>query len=165
MVEMGGGCGAWDPSVRCRRRKLKNGQRKVNPSLLFGKAELISFATGDRVQWFRAEADMQRWQEQVEVKLAEFLRHGRSCAKMTAIWTELSKSQPENLPGHVAYAKQRAAMYARMQKECEDSFDNAGYKDLRLRIARGEQSLVQYVAAKRAEAFTFVRTGDLETGM
>ncbi|KAJ3964940.1 hypothetical protein EV361DRAFT_975265 [Lentinula raphanica] len=28
----------------------------------------------DSVQWFRAEADMERWQEQVEIKHAEFLR-------------------------------------------------------------------------------------------
>jgi hypothetical protein len=37
---------------------------------------------GDRVQWFRAEAEMQRWQEQGEQKLAELLRTNRSFLKM-----------------------------------------------------------------------------------
>ncbi|KAF9547927.1 hypothetical protein CPC08DRAFT_729608 [Agrocybe pediades] len=31
-------------------------------------------AEGDRVQWFRAEAEMKRWQEQWEIKQAELLR-------------------------------------------------------------------------------------------
>ncbi|KAJ7111002.1 hypothetical protein C8R44DRAFT_633535, partial [Mycena epipterygia] len=40
------------------------------------------FIEGDRVQWFRAEAEMQRWQEQIEQKLAELLRTIRSFRTM-----------------------------------------------------------------------------------
>jgi hypothetical protein len=132
-------------------------------ALLLRETDSISLFLGDRVQWFRAEADMERWQEQVEIKLAEFLRHACSCKRMKTVWSQLSESQSENLPGYVAYAKQKAAMFARMERECEDSFDKAGYKDLRLRIAKGEQSLVQYVMVKRAEALAWLQAGDIET--
>ncbi|KAK7021678.1 hypothetical protein R3P38DRAFT_2533474, partial [Favolaschia claudopus] len=66
---------------------------------------------GDRVQWFRAEAEMQRWQEQGEQKLAELLRTNRSFLKMEDTWQVLGKRN--NQPGHAAYAKQKAAMYRR----------------------------------------------------
>ncbi|KAJ7913646.1 hypothetical protein B0H13DRAFT_1873761 [Mycena leptocephala] len=45
---------------------------------------------GDRLQWFRAEAEMQRWQEQKEQKLAELLRTNRSFLKMEATWAMLA---------------------------------------------------------------------------
>jgi hypothetical protein len=37
----------------------------------------LEILSGDRVQWFRAEAEMQRWQEQGKQKLAELLRTSR----------------------------------------------------------------------------------------
>ncbi|KAK6980805.1 CxC2 domain-containing protein [Favolaschia claudopus] len=41
---------------------------------------------GDRVQWFRAEAEMQRWQEQTEQKLAELLRTNRKWSTLGQKW-------------------------------------------------------------------------------
>jgi len=32
------------------------------------------FLSGDHVQWFRAEAEMERWREEWEIKQADFLR-------------------------------------------------------------------------------------------
>ncbi|KAJ7861182.1 hypothetical protein B0H13DRAFT_1900607 [Mycena leptocephala] len=64
---------------------------------------------GNRVQWFRAEADMQRWQEQQEQKLAELLRTNCSFFKMDQAWRALASS---DLPaGRQAFARQKAAMY------------------------------------------------------
>ncbi|KAJ3712824.1 hypothetical protein C8R42DRAFT_567538, partial [Lentinula raphanica] len=40
----------------------------------------------DSVQWFRAEADMERWQEQLEIKHAEFLRLIASFTKHRDAW-------------------------------------------------------------------------------
>ncbi|KAJ7930322.1 hypothetical protein B0H13DRAFT_1858952 [Mycena leptocephala] len=50
--------------------------------------------SSDRVQWFRAEAEMQRWQEQKEQKLVELLRTVRSFVKMQHVWTQLADHLP-----------------------------------------------------------------------
>jgi hypothetical protein len=60
---------------------------------------LTIYVLGNRVQWFRAEAEMQRWKEQKEQKLAELLRTNRSFLKMEATWTALATA------GHRAYAR------------------------------------------------------------
>lgn len=46
--------------------------------------------------------------------------------------------QPDMAPGHIAYARKKAAMYDRMEIECKGRFDQAGYRDLRLRLEAGE---------------------------
>ena len=105
---------------------------------------------GDRVQWFRAEADMQRWQEQVELKLAELFRTSRSFRRMQEIWTTLSLDQP---PSYMAYAKQKAAMYKEMAQSCDVGLDNAGYGGLRLELdsGNGGMTLLKFVEEKRAK--------------
>ncbi|KAJ6563052.1 hypothetical protein DFH09DRAFT_1477909 [Mycena vulgaris] len=62
---------------------------------------------GDRVQWFRAEAEMRQWQEQKEQKLVELLWTIRSYVKMQSVWSQLGDSHA-NQPGHAAYARQKA---------------------------------------------------------
>jgi hypothetical protein len=42
-------------------------------------------SVGDRVQWFRGEAEMQRWLEELEIKLADFLRCIRSFRRMSQV--------------------------------------------------------------------------------
>ncbi|KAJ7731905.1 hypothetical protein DFH07DRAFT_781074 [Mycena maculata] len=71
-------------------------------------------AEGDRVQWFRAEADMIRWQEQIEQKLAELRTTIRSFAAYKDAWTKMAsiEEQAGNWIGYVAYAKQKADMWA-----------------------------------------------------
>ncbi|KAJ7664648.1 hypothetical protein DFH06DRAFT_1392447 [Mycena polygramma] len=83
---------------------------------------------GDRVQWFRAEAEMQRWQEQGEQKLAELLRTNRSFLRMGDVWWALASTN--SLPGHQAYARQKAAMYQRRAEQAQALIGAAGYKDL-----------------------------------
>jgi hypothetical protein len=70
---------------------------------------------------------------------------------MKGIWTELSLSQPSELPGHIAYAKKTAGMYARMETEAETRLDQAGYQELRLKATNNYQALVDHITAWRAE--------------
>ncbi|KAJ7743252.1 hypothetical protein DFH07DRAFT_777464 [Mycena maculata] len=85
---------------------------------------------GDRVQWFRAEAEMQRWQEQWEQKLVELLRTRRSFSKMESVWAQLADMQPSEAHGAKAYARQKAAMYARRKSEAEMQVKKVGYGQL-----------------------------------
>ncbi|KAJ7152450.1 hypothetical protein C8R46DRAFT_1302833 [Mycena filopes] len=96
---------------------------------------------GDRVQWFRAEAEMQRWQEQAEQKLAELLRTNRSFLAMETAWTRLA----EGPAGHRAYALQKAAMYRQRAETAQGLITGLGYGDL---LAAGA-SVVRRVQAER----------------
>ncbi|KAJ6613139.1 hypothetical protein B0H10DRAFT_1951679 [Mycena sp. CBHHK59/15] len=91
------------------------------------KANEIS---GDRVKWFRAEVDMQHWQEHGEQKLVELLRTIRSFSKMQKVWTELADSCDVKHPGHAAYAGQKAVMYQRQTDEVTQFIVAAGYQPL-----------------------------------
>ncbi|KAJ7239653.1 hypothetical protein C8J57DRAFT_1564709 [Mycena rebaudengoi] len=102
---------------------------------------------GDRVQWFRAEADVQRWQEQGEQKLAELLRTVRSFKKMSAVWKQLAEMQSADQPGAKAYARQKAAMYQRRMEEAEQFVVGAGYKEL----LGNDANLIRFVREQRAK--------------
>jgi 5,10-methylene-tetrahydrofolate dehydrogenase/methenyl tetrahydrofolate cyclohydrolase len=104
-------------------------------------------ASGDRVQWFRAEADVQRWQEQGEQKLAELLRTVRSFKKMSAVWKQLAEMQSADRPGAKAYARQKAAMYQRRMEEAEQFVVGAGYKEL----LGNDANLIRFVREQRAK--------------
>ncbi|KAF7372608.1 CxC2 domain-containing protein [Mycena venus] len=75
---------------------------------------------GDRVQWFRAEAEMQRWQEQKEQKLIELLRTVRSFFKMQQVWTQLANGHSSNQPGHAAYARQKSSNVSAAHGGCTE---------------------------------------------
>ncbi|KAK6985231.1 hypothetical protein R3P38DRAFT_2575035, partial [Favolaschia claudopus] len=72
---------------------------------------------GDRVQFFRAEAEMERWREQVEMKLADWRTTVRSFAKYKEIWTKLAAIQDSSDVGFIAYAKDQAAIFGRREAE------------------------------------------------
>ncbi|KAF8189627.1 hypothetical protein K438DRAFT_2019047 [Mycena galopus ATCC 62051] len=75
-------------------------------------------AEGDRVQWFRAEADMVRWQEFVEQKLAEFRTTIRSFKAYKLAWSEMAvRHSDQGKIGHVAYAKKKAQMWAAREEQ------------------------------------------------
>ncbi|KAF7304596.1 CxC2 domain-containing protein [Mycena chlorophos] len=100
---------------------------------------------GDRVQWFRAEAEMQRWREQREQKIAELLRTRRSFLRMAQTWNTLADLNAEK-PGYSAYGHQKAAMFTRMAREVEERIKEAGYGELLAPDAK----LVDWVMKKRA---------------
>ncbi|KAJ7652290.1 hypothetical protein B0H17DRAFT_1163665 [Mycena rosella] len=106
---------------------------------------------GDRVQWFRAEAEMQRWQEQGEQKLGEVLRTNRSFLKMQQTWKKLACRSP--LAGHQAYANQKAAMYRERAAAAQKLLTSLGYGDL-----LGENAnLIQRVRLDREREAQLVR--------
>ncbi|KAJ7237258.1 hypothetical protein C8J57DRAFT_1247266 [Mycena rebaudengoi] len=80
---------------------------------------------GDRVQWARAEADMDRFQEQMEAKLAEFLRCSVAFHTNAENWTKMSAKEER---GYGEYARQTAAMWLRLATQSEDHLCKAGYK-------------------------------------
>ncbi|KAJ6583702.1 hypothetical protein B0H10DRAFT_1952501 [Mycena sp. CBHHK59/15] len=99
---------------------------------------------GDRVQWFRAEAEMKRWQEQGEQKIAELLRSNRSFKRMEATWTTLASTN--HLPGHQAYTRQKAAMHRRKAEQAQGFITLVGYPEL----LEDNASLVGRVEVDRA---------------
>ncbi|KAJ7087124.1 hypothetical protein C8R44DRAFT_752302 [Mycena epipterygia] len=72
-----------------------------------------------------ARADMERWQEEVEILAQEFRRAIQGFTKMEAIWTALAKDHSNN-PGKQAYALKTANMYSQMCKDGEKFTDVGG---------------------------------------
>ncbi|KAJ7797854.1 hypothetical protein B0H14DRAFT_3493145 [Mycena olivaceomarginata] len=107
---------------------------------------------GDRVQWFRAEAEMQRWQEQKEQKLAELLRTNRSFLKMEATWAMLALDSTQKSLGHSAYARQKAAMYRKRAERAQALITAVGYGDL----LAPDASIIQRVQRERDQELKFV---------
>jgi hypothetical protein len=85
----------------------------------------VTLISGDRVQWFRAEANMERWREEVEAKLAELRTTSRSFAMYKkAVWTRLADEQLARDPtklGRIAYAKQKANMFGTREQSARDA--------------------------------------------
>ncbi|KAJ7913119.1 hypothetical protein B0H13DRAFT_1874186 [Mycena leptocephala] len=103
---------------------------RQHPRYLLMNAPTDGYGTleSDRVQWFRAEAEMQRWQEHREQKIAELLRVNRSFQKMQQTWTTLAFTN--SLTGHQAYARQKAAMYCKRAEQAQTLITAAGYREL-----------------------------------
>ena len=112
-----------------------NRYRLLNPRLL-----------GDSVQFFRAEAEMQRWQEEWESKQAEFLCCIRSFHKSSNVWQELSHVVSHS--GEIAYARKKSAMFQEMAELATSEFIAAGYEDC-LTTITGDQVLADLVTTDR----------------
>jgi len=91
---------------------------------LFNFVSLNLLILVDRVQWFRAQADMWRWQEELEILEEEFRRTARAFDRMAFVWKELARRHTRK--GYVAYAHEKSAMYRYMAKECKEKFEAAG---------------------------------------
>lgn len=108
--------------------------------------------SGDRVQWFRAEAEMQRWLEEWELLQAEFLRCIRSFKKSQGIWKQLATSNTN--PGYAAYAFKTAAMFAKMEVTARNTFITSGYGHL---LCHDEDwILADYITAERSKISAFL---------
>jgi len=106
------------------------------------------------VKFFRDEADMERWREQVEIKHAEFYRVIRAFRKYREIWTALASSSPT--PGHAAYANKVAARYMVMEINACERFKTCGIPILR-EIEEGRTLADQILAWRALEAQRFPR--------
>lgn len=90
----------------------------------------LIYIVGNRVQWFRAEAEMLRWQEHHEIKQAEFLRVLQSFTAQKNTWlqaADLVKSKDPSKLGYIAYAREQAAMLDDMIERTRQCFMEAGY--------------------------------------
>ncbi|THU88328.1 hypothetical protein K435DRAFT_803600 [Dendrothele bispora CBS 962.96] len=83
----------------------------------------------NRVKWFRARADMERWQEEVEILCEEFRRAIRACDKMELVWrrlAETSEGKGQGYRGYRAYACHQAEVYRERGREGRAKFEAAG---------------------------------------
>jgi hypothetical protein len=64
------------------------------------KYTITKLHTVEKVQWFRARADMMRWVEEVELLEEDFRRLIRGLEKMAEIWSNLSGKHPPILDFH-----------------------------------------------------------------
>ncbi|EAU89719.2 hypothetical protein CC1G_07444 [Coprinopsis cinerea okayama7 len=76
---------------------------------------------GDKVAWFRAEAEMERWREQWEIKLVECIRCTRSFRRMSDTWEKLS-STPGMALSQSIFANKQAHMFRRLAEKVEAVF-------------------------------------------
>ncbi|KAF8156393.1 hypothetical protein K438DRAFT_1986815 [Mycena galopus ATCC 62051] len=106
---------------------------------------------GDRVQWARAEAEMDRFQEQMELKLAEFLRCILSFQSNADIWMTMSSKIMD--PGFPECARQTADMWTRLAHQCELHLAMASYKF----VLAAEFNLVEYLEEARELHDAFLR--------
>ncbi|KAJ7182285.1 hypothetical protein C8R43DRAFT_1115929 [Mycena crocata] len=102
---------------------------------------------GDRVQWFRAEAEMERWREQMEAKLAELRTTFRTFAVLQKAWTTMATLQDKSNAGHIAYALQKAWMFGERERRGREALRNMPkYAPL----AEDDADLVEFVLKERA---------------
>lgn len=108
------------------------------------------------MKFFRDEADMERWQEQVEIKHAEFARIIRAFRKYREIWAALAIPNSTSTPGHAAYANKVAARYMLMEFEACERFKTCGIPILQ-EIKEGQTLADQILAWRAEEALRFPR--------
>jgi hypothetical protein len=88
----------------------------------------------DFVQWNRAEADMNRWREQYEVKHADFHRSIKYCRTFSNIWHKLANEAEEGVTGDesgealgkTAYGQRSAALWDEMEQRTRAAFRKVG---------------------------------------
>ncbi|KAJ3760135.1 hypothetical protein EV360DRAFT_81473 [Lentinula raphanica] len=84
----------------------------------------------DRIQWFRAKEEMERWREVCEKVQAEFRNCIRAFSCMSTEWAH--RAELKELPsgsihtvwtsGHAAYARRQAEIYAKLLDNCKNAY-------------------------------------------
>ncbi|KAJ7836709.1 hypothetical protein B0H13DRAFT_2368590 [Mycena leptocephala] len=101
---------------------LMRGQGQSDEKLAAYKKE------SDRVQWFRAEAEMYRWLEQYERKHVELFRVIGRYRRDSVVWAgQADREEVRNggLNGKVAYGRMQAAMHRRLEYNAKVIFKSA----------------------------------------
>ncbi|KAF8197201.1 hypothetical protein K438DRAFT_2119659 [Mycena galopus ATCC 62051] len=102
---------------------------RITSGQKLGEGKLAEYKEeSDRVQWFRAEAEMYRWLEQYERKHAELIRVIERYRRDSEVWTQLAKRDEErggDSQGAVAFACMQSAMYRRLQHNATKIFKKA----------------------------------------
>ncbi|KAH6905704.1 hypothetical protein BKA70DRAFT_1430575 [Coprinopsis sp. MPI-PUGE-AT-0042] len=109
---------------------------------------------GNRVQWFRAEAEMYRWQEEWEHKVIEFSRAIRFHHHMNTVCLTLANNS-NMTAGMAAYARHAAARCLELALRCTNVFGqgNTGYTG-----AMDEQQVFEFIRQDRQEFSRTVAT-------
>lgn len=104
---------------------------KVRAKYYFGNCLICS--EGKRVRWFRAEAEMLRWMEQVELKHAQFARVIDYHDKLSKVWFDASEIGAEEgrSAGVIAFARKQAGIYAKRRELTEQVFNSVGLAELK----------------------------------
>ncbi|KAJ7139000.1 hypothetical protein C8R44DRAFT_867171 [Mycena epipterygia] len=97
------------------------------PSNMSDSEMLLWEREGDRVQWARAEAEMDRFQEQLELKLTEFLRCIAAFQFEAHVWTQMGADGYRLEPGFQVQAKETAHMWTHLAAQCQTHLEMAGY--------------------------------------
>ncbi|KAJ3738275.1 hypothetical protein EV360DRAFT_58245, partial [Lentinula raphanica] len=84
----------------------------------------------NRIQWARAEADFERWQEEVEKKHGDFMRVIKAYAYARDAWMELAQPLYASSPGHVAYAKEHSDMLESLRSDAQAKYSQCGIPGL-----------------------------------
>jgi hypothetical protein len=81
----------------------------------------------DRVRWFRARANRDRWREEVEILEEEFRSTYRSFTRMSEVWEQLATRCETSLEGRGrrAYAYRQVLMYDEMARTCQGHYEDA----------------------------------------
>ncbi|KAJ7026460.1 hypothetical protein C8F04DRAFT_1268097 [Mycena alexandri] len=81
----------------------------------------------DRVQWFRAEAEMYRWLEHYERKHAELMRVIERYRRDSEVWVGLADREEalNGLNGATSFARMQAAMHQRLENNAKLHFKDA----------------------------------------
>jgi hypothetical protein len=99
----------------------------------------------DRVQFFRAEAEYERWREQLEIKHAEAHRCMRYFEYFNKVWLELAGAAGS--PAHAAYARRTASLYRELRTRVQKVLAAVGLDALS--FLDGKRTLVDLVLAWR----------------
>jgi len=107
---------------------------------------------GDRVHWFRSEAEVYRWLEQVELKHCEFERTIKSLDFTAQTWRH-AIDRAVTLPSHfVAYAQRQFAIHKDLVKETQDTYDCCRRPEFT--SGEGKSSFVDRVLAFRSKVLS-----------
>ncbi len=104
-------------------------------------------SSGERVGFFRAEVERDRWLEQWEIKIAELLWCIRSFERYASTGLQLA-SMNRDKPGYEAYAQDKIHMYSCFTERGRREFENLGYKGALNRKER--KTLQDFILAQRA---------------
>ncbi|TEB31109.1 hypothetical protein FA13DRAFT_1754893 [Coprinellus micaceus] len=107
---------------------------------------------GDWVHWFCTKAEMERWCEQWEIKLVEFVRCIKSFSTTANTWTELASEHPS--PSYAIYARKKSAVYRQMCHNVETSFASVQVGEP-ITYRRGEDIVAYIIRHRQTEIGQF----------
>lgn len=101
---------------------------------------MLTVLLGDRVQWFRAEAEYKTWLDQWEITQADCLRFLKAMDYMSSSWDEIAGGKEMEL-GFLASARKRADVYKKRGETLRFFMKEDGYGHLLDEAVRPQEEL------------------------